>query len=135
MSEAYAWFAAGYFFYDMWSMYKVHCALTAQKIALKLKQVASNTLESNNGKLFYENNKGTANGGGRDVNGGDIISKENSNLENSIKQVFEYDGKADTSGKGFAKYILSNPVMMIHHVFIGSFGLAVIAVRNFLNLF
>lgn len=26
ISEAYAWFGAAYFFYDIWSMYKVHCA-------------------------------------------------------------------------------------------------------------
>ncbi|XP_019869258.2 TLC domain-containing protein 3A [Aethina tumida] len=31
ISEAYAWFGAAYFFYDIWSMYKVHRAKVAQK--------------------------------------------------------------------------------------------------------
>lgn len=29
ISEAYAWFGAAYFFYDIWSMYKVHCGTIA----------------------------------------------------------------------------------------------------------
>lgn len=35
MSEAYAWFGTAYFFYDIWSMYKVHIHMTAEKRELK----------------------------------------------------------------------------------------------------
>lgn len=116
MSEAYAWFGAAYFFYDMWSMYKVHAALTAQKVADKLSQVPGtsklkklNGGDGGNGKMYE--------------NGGHRKAEESND---SDKQVFVYDGNANTSGTGFAKYILSNPIMTIHHIFIGSFGLAVI---------
>lgn len=124
MSEAYAWFAAAYFFYDMWSMYRVHAALTAQKYADKIKQVALSTT-SNNSKLdddsinekMYDKQKN-----------GNHVHAGTESYDEQEKQVFKYDNNAKTSGTGFAKYILSNPIMTIHHIFIGSFGLAVIAV-------
>ncbi|XP_046410218.1 TLC domain-containing protein 3A isoform X1 [Neodiprion fabricii] len=31
MSEAYAWFGASYFFYDIWSMYRVHASISEHK--------------------------------------------------------------------------------------------------------
>lgn len=132
MSEAYAWFGAAYFFYDMWSMYRVHAAIKSQHLYDKIRQVTKCNLttddstvnsklqnrstSSENGKM-YEKKENNHNGLNRDDNSDD-----------NDKQVFVYDGEAKTSGTGFAKYILSNPVMTIHHIFIGSFGLAVIAV-------
>ncbi|GLH00299.1 Uncharacterized protein GBIM_06717 [Gryllus bimaculatus] len=36
MSEAYAWFGAAYFFYDIWSMYRVHTVNAAHRHARRL---------------------------------------------------------------------------------------------------
>lgn len=124
MSEAYAWFGAAYFFYDMWSMYRVHAALTAQKYSDKIKQVTMST-SSNHSNL----DNGSENGKMYDKQeNGNYVHAGTESSDEQEKQVFKYDGDAKTSGTGFAKYILSNPIMTIHHIFIGSFGLAVIAV-------
>lgn len=132
MSEAYAWFGAAYFFYDMWSMYRVHAALTAQNVSDKIKQVTMSSSTTNQSKL---NNGNGQMYDKQQENGNSLPSSENS--DDQEKQVFIYDGKAKTSGTGFAKYILSNPIMTIHHIFIGSFGLAVIAVSaiNVLDMY
>ncbi|KAJ2940201.1 hypothetical protein O0L34_g11768 [Tuta absoluta] len=37
MSEAYAWFGAAYFFYDIWSMYMVHVQMTNNTDSFKIK--------------------------------------------------------------------------------------------------
>lgn len=73
VSEAYAWFGASYFFYDIWSMYKVHtCGPADQK----------------NGTIAKEKNK------------------------NALLK--------------FGEYIISQPIIIMHHIFIGSFGFLVI---------
>lgn len=78
MSEAYAWFGAAYFFYDIWSMYKVY-VYTAVKGTM-------------NGKASKENQKGR------------------------IRKVFEY--------------LIGQPLIILHHLFIGSFGFLLIVVRK-----
>jgi hypothetical protein len=68
LSEAYAWFGAAYFFYDIWSMYRVHS--------------------------------------GHDVN----------NHGCRLAQ--------------FKSYLIKQPVIVLHHLFIGSFGFLVIVVSH-----
>lgn len=75
ISEAYAWFGAAYFFYDIWSMYRVEI----------LKRVVLNQAI---GAL-------------------------------TIKK---------TGIRRFLMYIRDNPVIVIHHVFIGCFGFLFITV-------
>lgn len=69
MSEAYAWFGASYFFYDIWSMYKVHTS----------------------GKSDVE----------RQQHGGHCLAR-------------------------WGDYICKQPMIVLHHLFIGSFGFLVI---------
>lgn len=96
ISEAYAWFGASYFFYDIWSMYKVHCAQTTSVVTpssasssqvvngeSKLKSVCNNN-NNNNGAGFWNN------------------------------------------FKNFFKYVRYNPLIVGHHLFIGGFGFLVI---------
>lgn len=119
VSEAYAWFGTAYFIYDIWSMYKVHAATTAYKMAEKLKSSAVSL--KNSGLYDKLQTNGNAIGG--------AIQKEH--FEKNRK-IWEYDSSSiQLTGLGFVKYMLTHPVMMIHHIFIGSFGLAVIVVSTF----
>lgn len=119
VSEAYAWFGTAYFIYDIWSMYKVHAATTAYKIAEKLKSSAVSV--KTNG--LYDKLQTNGSGGGA---GG--VQKEH--FEKN-KKMWEYDSSSiPLSGFEFVKYMVTHPVMMIHHIFIGSFGLAVIVVSR-----
>jgi len=72
MSEAYAWFGAAYFFYDIWSMYKVYIVTAVGNVAKKTRLAR-------------------------------------------IKS-----------------YLVCHPMILIHHLFIGSFGFLVIVVSEFL---
>lgn len=76
ISEAYAWFGAAYFLYDIWSMYVVHVAEEAQ------------TIQQN----------------------GDVV------------RIMHKD-----TGK-FFDYLIKNPIIVVHHVFIGGFGFLFITV-------
>lgn len=124
-SDAYAWFGTAYFVYDMWSMYKVHI----QKISDKLKLIKDNgnigdskeTTPSMNG-LYDELNK---NGNGN-ANYNNAMQKRNL-LQGELKRF----NKVPSEAPSFLYYCLTNPVMTIHHVFLGSFGLLVIVVCYF----
>lgn len=74
ISEAYAWFGAAYFLYDIWSMYVVHVSVIPSQ---------------------QEN--------------GDVAKMKSS------------------SGK-FFDYLIKNPIIVVHHVFIGGFGFLFITV-------
>lgn len=121
MSESYAWFGAAYFFYDLWSMYKVHIAKVADKLFLtKLKEAAGNNYRLEDSKTLYD----ASNGNGQSLE--DASEQENlkyreicDGYENEI-QVLE-DGQPN-----FFQYLKSEPLMVGHHIFIGSFGLSVI---------
>ncbi|XP_048482183.1 TLC domain-containing protein 3A [Plutella xylostella] len=82
MSEAYAWFGAAYFFYDIWSMYTVYVQ-----------------------QCF---DKSTAN-----QNGPPPSSPRG-------------DDRAPPPPPSFLAYCRHDPVILLHHVFIGGFGFAVI---------
>ncbi|XP_053617446.1 TLC domain-containing protein 3A [Plodia interpunctella] len=93
MSEAYAWFGAAYFFYDIWSMYMVHVQMNTGVDYLK-------------GKLQRKLSK---NGDARLSSG---------------------DGAPLSAGKKpaptFFEYCRYEPVILLHHLFIGGFGFLVI---------
>ncbi|XP_032526716.2 ceramide synthase [Danaus plexippus] len=82
MSEAYAWFGAAYFFYDIWSMYMVHVHMTT------------------NADYF----------------------------KNRIRKVSKPEGPAPEPVKrpSFLSYCRHEPVILMHHLFIGGFGFLVI---------
>ncbi|GBP71896.1 Protein FAM57B [Eumeta japonica] len=91
MSEAYAWFGAAYFFYDIWSMYKVHICMTSEKHGPRKKvdkQISEMT-----------------------ENGDTECSKKEMNKIQHIN---------------FLDYCKHEPVILMHHLFIGGFGFLVI---------
>ncbi|XP_020805406.1 protein FAM57B [Drosophila serrata] len=117
LMEAYGWFGTAYFMYDIWSMYKVHTQKIADKLHLlritKGQGSGSGSVLSNghaNGKSTGGNNNGSTPG--------------------TPHEICDYDGACVQIPKDgrwdFLKYVLTHPVMMIHHVFIGTFGLLVV---------
>lgn len=118
-SDAYAWFGTAYFIYDMWSMYKVHI----QKISDKLKLLSDNgslgDCKETNG-LLYDAVKKNGNG-----NCTSALQKDD-----VLKRELKRFNKIPTEKPSFLYYCLTNPVMTIHHVFLGSFGLLVIVVGS-----
>lgn len=116
--EAYGWFGTAYFMYDIWSMYKVH----TQKIADKLHLLRLTKPDHN--KSLRNGHGGGAGGAGGGNNNGSTPSTPH--------EICDYDGACVQIPKDgrwdFLKYVLTHPVMMIHHVFIGTFGLLVVTV-------
>ncbi|ALC48804.1 CG17841, partial [Drosophila busckii] len=121
LMEAYGWFGTAYFMYDIWSMYKVHTQKIADKLHLlrltKSRQ-EQQALAVGHGRGYYEK----ANGGGMGNNNGSVPS--------TPVEFCDYDGGTVEIPKDgrwdFLKYVITHPVMMIHHVFIGTFGLLVV---------
>lgn len=83
ISEAYAWFGAAYFLYDIWSMYVVHVSVPVLQ-----------------------------------ENGDAVRVKQNSR---TILRFFDY--------------LIKNPIIVIHHVFIGGFGFLFITVNILFSYF
>lgn len=135
MSESYAWFGAAYFFYDLWSMYKVHIAKVADKLFLvKLKEAANtvaNQARSNSPEdrqLMYDASS-TSNGNGNGHRS--FLSQDQENVDNlKYREICDgYENEIQVLEDGqpnFLQYLKSEPLMVGHHVFIGSFGLSVI---------
>ncbi|XP_037300904.1 ceramide synthase, partial [Manduca sexta] len=112
MSEAYAWFGAAYFFYDIWSMYMVHVQMIANPDAKKDKTHQTEKPEKPEKveKQICKNGEGL--------------------LSSGDGQVTEGPGEARV-GSGvtkptFAQYCRHEPVILMHHLFIGGFGFLVI---------
>jgi len=108
-------------------MYKVHI----QKIADKLKLIKDNgsigdcnEMSSMNGLYDELNKNGNGNG-----NCNNAMQKRN----NILKQELKRFNKVPTETPSFLYFCLTNPVMTIHHVFLGSFGLLVIVVCSFVS--
>ena len=122
MSESYAWFGAAYFFYDLWSMYKVHLAKVADKLFLnKLKASPA----SHAARFEDRNSYDASNGNGHLLD----ASEEESLRYREICDGYENEIQILECGQpNFFRYLLGEPLMLIHHLFIGSFGLAVISV-------
>ncbi|XP_055621438.1 TLC domain-containing protein 3A isoform X2 [Toxorhynchites rutilus septentrionalis] len=117
LSESYAWFAASYFIYDIWSMYKVYAAETSNRIMVKLGLSSDGTAKS--GKVSNDTVVDSANEDAQTQPFSDIPSISNGTLSFLLP-----------SKKGvptFARYIINHKLMVFHHLFIGSYGLAVIA--------
>ncbi|XP_045453947.1 TLC domain-containing protein 3A [Melitaea cinxia] len=85
MSEAYAWFGAAYFFYDIWSMYIVYVHMTTNIDYFKTKL---------------------------------RLRREGSKLEASLSS----GDAAVTKKPSFLTYCKHEPVILMHHLFIGGFG-------------
>lgn len=119
LSESYAWFAASYFFYDIWSMYKVYAAEASNRIMSTLGLTASGVAK--NGKTSNDVAAPTASEQKpAEVQAlSDIPSITNGTL--SILST----GKMGIPS--FVRYLISHKLMVFHHLFIGSYGLVVIS--------
>lgn len=121
--EAYGWFGTAYFMYDIWSMYKVHTQKIADKLHL-LRLTKSQPFTNGHARKYYDK----AGVGGGDRGGGN----NNGSTPSTPHEICDYDGACVQIPKDgrwdFLKYVLTHPVMMIHHVFIGTFGLLVVTV-------
>ncbi|ETN59669.1 hypothetical protein AND_008730 [Anopheles darlingi] len=143
LSESYAWFAASYFFYDLWSMYKIYAAEAALKIKAKLGLHSSvgDGSENNNEVSGGRNGAATVNGarnrGQKETTvagaEGDETIANGNNLQalDDIPSVARGTLSFVNPGKlgipSFAKYLITHPLMVFHHLFIGSYGLIVIS--------
>lgn len=123
LSESYAWFAASYFFYDIWSMYKVYAAEASNKILATLGLGANN---ANGAAAAAKRSKAEGDSGAAAVvNGGaggaldEIPSISNGSLSILIAS------KLGTPS--FLRYLITHKLMVFHHLFIGSYGLMVIS--------
>lgn len=118
--EAYAWFGTAYFMYDIWSMYKVH----AQKIADKLNLMKIPS-EMNANSTSYPNglyDKHTAIGDQEPMANNELHSKHH---EDEVD--YGEDVEVPKNGQcGFLTYVLAHPIMVMHHIFIGTIGLLVV---------
>lgn len=134
--EAYAWFGTAYFMYDIWSMYKVHLATIGDKLKLiKLSSMSQPSSTSSSAKLLSmatEPNMNCISNGLYDKKNHSSIMKIEA-LKYDYQFYEDYNGGAgDFNGTktaqtiDFLKYMLNHPVMMIHHIFIGTFGFLVI---------
>lgn len=123
LSESYAWFAASYFFYDIWSMYKVYAAEASNKILATLGLGANN---ANGAAAAAKRSKAEGDSGAAAVvNGGaggaldEIPSISNGSLSILLAS------KLGTPS--FLRYLITHKLMVFHHLFIGSYGLMVIS--------
>ncbi|EDW00162.1 ceramide synthase [Drosophila grimshawi] len=122
LMEAYGWFGTAYFMYDIWSMYKVHTQKIADKLHL-LRLTKSQPFSNGHARSYYDK------AGGRSMP--DLrTGNNNGSTPSTPHEICDYDGATVQIPKDgrwdFLKYVLTHPVMMIHHVFIGTFGLLVV---------
>ncbi|XP_055384422.1 uncharacterized protein LOC129614035 [Condylostylus longicornis] len=132
--EAYAWFGTAYFMYDIWSMYKVH----KQKLTDKLKlmnlssrttiksQITNKNSEMSSRKINninYLNNQ--HNNGLYDKSTNDFNSKEFYEDFELSEDIIDSIPKRNQISD-FLNYVFKNPLMIMHHIFIGTFGFLVI---------
>lgn len=109
MSEAYAWFGAAYFFYDIWSMYMVHIQMNTNPEHLKKLQRRL----SRNGDTAPT-----------------VATAVSASPQVTPTQLSAKTGDGDAAKKAstasFLAYCRHEPVILMHHLFIGGFGFLVI---------
>ncbi|XP_065364627.1 uncharacterized protein LOC135957759 [Calliphora vicina] len=142
LMEGYGWFGTAYFMYDIWSMYQVHTQKIADKLKLmKLTSSASFTpkplVGQSNGGLYDKHIARTFNTSGQrlvaldDEFANDLdVSEDMQHVRHHEDEIYDYDGETvqiPENGKwGFLKYVFTHPVMMIHHIFVGTVGFLVV---------
>lgn len=148
--EGYGWFGTAYFMYDIWSMYQVHTQKIADKLKLmRMTSSASFTPKPTNGqsngglydkhiaRTFAANGErlvaltdDTKNGNGTD---------DMQHVRHHEDEIYDYDGETvqipENGNWGFFKYVFTHPVMMIHHIFVGTVGFLVVTVSSWHSTF
>ncbi|XP_028171403.1 uncharacterized protein LOC114360805 [Ostrinia furnacalis] len=114
MSEAYAWFGAAYFFYDIWSMYMVSARYGVERRLVSAVQAA---LSCATGAIVYVQMSNSAEWKSR-------FQKRVS--KNGELVLSSGDGARKKPSASFLEYCRHEPVILMHHLFIGGFGFLVI---------
>lgn len=120
--EAYAWFGTAYFMYDIWSMYKVHIHKLADRLISKCSSLPSNNGYNGIANNLYDKQK-TSEANNMRENGEDHLKHHEDEVD-----IPDSTSLAKNTSMEFIKYIVSHPVMIMHHIFIGTFGLLVVTV-------
>lgn len=116
MSEAYAWFGAAYFFYDIWSMYKVH-----------INMAPSSDKSSKN--VMIKNIQNQSRKDSDTIESKKYVSSSSEFInEKDVDALFK-DHQKMSGCLSFLSYCKDQPIIVIHHLFIGGFGFLVIVVR------
>lgn len=126
MSDGYAWFGAAYFIYDLWHMYRVHVSKVNDKILLNSAPATNheNTIQTENGNNNNRKSIATESIKMEFSYANDVIDCNRDAFASRLRSVSDRH-------INFIQFCLVNPVMIIHHVFLGSFGLLVIVVSPF----
>lgn len=128
LSESYAWFAASYFFYDIWSMYKVYAAEASNKILATLGLAAN--ANANGPALSAAVKRSKSADGSGDNNGTSSVANGVGALE-EIPSISNGSLSILLASKlgtpSFLRYLITHKLMVFHHLFIGSYGLMVIS--------
>lgn len=121
MSEAYAWFGAAYFFYDIWSMYKVYIVTPNTK--------KSHKKESSDDKINFKTSPSN-----EELIFPDQTNETEKNGATTSETQYSFTLKNDMSlidiVLSFLLYCKDQPIIIMHHIFIGGFGFLVIVVRS-----
>ena len=128
--EAYAWFGTAYFMYDIWSMYKVHLAKIADKLKivnLTTKRISKKTFPPSNNVMSSIPN-GLYDAQQNSISKDEIFQNQDYEFCEDYQICCAFNGTNSALTLDFLKYMLNHPVMMIHHLFIGTFGFLVIVV-------
>ncbi|XP_055535315.1 ceramide synthase [Wyeomyia smithii] len=128
LSESYAWFAASYFFYDIWSMYKVYAAEASNKLKATLGLIVTNSNGTVAAAAAVANVEKPNNSDMLSFNSDERLAvqalEDIPSISNGTLSIL-LSSKLGTPS--FARYIFTHKLMVFHHLFIGSYGLAVIA--------
>lgn len=127
MSDGYAWFGAAYFIYDLWHMYRVHTHKVNDKILLSAAAATSIDHE-----IVAKTEHGHNNNDRCDMHASDY-SYSNDIIERNMEVFVKRLRNVSSQHINFIQFCLVNPVMIVHHVFLGSFGLFVIVVSSTAN--
>lgn len=115
VSHAYSWFGASYFFYDIWSMYKIHAAADAQH--------GTSQYSAQTPAVVSSSQSSSLNGDSHAISPATNGEKENNNLHNILQR----PRRGIAFGvRAFLTYMKVNPIIVGHHLFIGIFGFSVI---------
>lgn len=137
--EGYGWFGAAYFIYDIWSMYKIHTQRLADKFLQKMKCVrkddehARRYCSANNNNNNNEPNSEQEEDASSTQNG---TTAKNGNPSFVVKPLVNGQGKEAlpvkcNGGNSFISYVISQPIMLFHHLFVGTVGFLVVTVSIF----
>lgn len=127
--EGYGWFGAAYFIYDIWSMYKIHTQRFADKLLQKMINVTKDEQKTENSSL-NNNLPSPVEATPAAQNG---TTNKNGSLTFFVKSRTEFKEKRVAQQRdvnSFISYVITQPIMLFHHLFVGTVGFLVVTVNE-----